>query len=172
MKKAAVFFLAFLFACAPYAGAAEKLSFPVKGKFYMQVDDGVGIWLNGEKIHHGRFGTSESKAVSLNLGDRIVMTLWNKGGPYGLKLLFVSDDRKLIINFAAAHFRVLRDPDKHDVTAKEFMNLRDSAQPLKKQHKDSIAFKNSAQWFWGEKKTGDTYVAGMVTKEMFSAFVP
>ena len=132
----------------------------------------MGIWQNGTNVHHGKIGTSESKLVNLMPGDRLVIHLWNKGGPRGFKMIFVSEDRKTAINFTPGMFRILRDPDKKDFTAKEFAEWKETAHAHKRIQGDHIAFKNTAPWFWGEKTKGDCYVAGMITKEMFEVFKP
>lgn len=164
--------LALAILLAPAMLPAESPTFPVAGRFYLEVDDTVTVYHNGAKLHTGKNGASESKDVNLAPGDRLVLALWNKGKARGLKLLFVSADRKFAINFGVDSFRILRDPDKRDFTEKEFALWKEPAQRAKHTARDHLAFKNKADWIWGEKHLGETYVAAVITKRMFENFTP
>lgn len=169
MKPFALLVLA-LFWIIPVGAHAQK--FPVAGKFYVDVDDAMDLYVNGNKVHHSDIGTSSSKELTLLPGDRLVVNLWNKVGPYGLKLLFVSTDRRYIINFKIENFRVLRDPEKKDFTDDEFASWKELAHGVRRSSRDHLTFKNKAEWIWGEKKKGLTYIAGMITKSMFDKMEP
>ncbi len=115
---------------------ADALKFPIAGKFYTDEDDSITIFLNGKRVHHGDFGTAISEEVALMPTDRLVVDLWNQGGPYGLKVIFVSTDRKTIINFGANSFRILRDPEKKDFNEKEFSSWKDVAHRVNRSSRD------------------------------------
>lgn len=166
MKTFALLALA-LFWIIPAALQAQTPKFPIVGKFYVDIDDAMDLYVNGNKVHHSDIGTSSTKELTLIPGDRLVVNLWNKGGPYGLKLLFVSTDRRFIINFKIENFRVLRDPDKKNFSEDEFASWKDLAHGVRRSSRDHLTFKNKAEWIWGEKKKGTTYIAGMITKGMF-----
>ncbi len=151
---------------------AESLRFPIAGKFYTDEDDSITIFHNGKRVHHGDFGTAISEEVALMPGDRLVIDLWNQGGPYGLKVIFVSTDRKTVINFGVNSFRILRDPEKKDFTEKEFASWKDVAHRVNRSNRDHLVFKNKAEWIWGEKKMDLCYIAGLITRDMFESMAP
>ena len=144
----------------------------VPGRFYVGVDDTARLFHNGKEIHFGKIGTSETGDVLLFPGDRLVIQVWNQVGPRGLKLLFVSKDRSKAVNFKAGAYRYWRDPDKHDFTEREFADLKEGPKVHAHRSGETFVFKNSAEWVWGEKKGGTSYLAVLVTKAMFERFNP
>jgi hypothetical protein len=168
MKKLpGIHFVLWLLLMMAGSAFAQGSGSPVQGRFYIQIDDDMSLYLNGKMIHHGDYGVSETRQVALSPGDRLVVDVENKGGPYGLKMIFVSRDRKTIINFGVDSFRLLHDPDKKDFTAREYEGWKEPAHQGYKMFHSHLTFKNTAQWVWGEKRSGISYLACLITKGMF-----
>ena len=143
-----------------------------RGKFYLHVDDSVTIFLNGAKVYHANWGVATSQEVPLSPGDRMVLKLHNAVGPRGLKMLFVSSDRKTAIHFATKDFRLWRDPEKFDFTHAEFNALAPAKKQKPYRTDKTLVFNTTAEWVWGESELGDCFLACEVDRFMFTTFQP
>ena len=150
---------------------SESKAVMIRGKFYIDVDDTCKLYLNGKLIHHAQENFSITPEVALTVGDRLIVHVWDAGNAKGLKLIFVSTDRKWIFNFVDKDYRYWHEPEIMDFTTAEFRKLKDG--PKKFGGKtDRIPFKNKSDYVWGDKPTGSSWLAVMIDKKMVSEFKP
>ena len=129
---------------------AQLLSFPLKGKFYVSVDDSVTLFLNGRQLHKAGINESSSPEVLIEPGDRVVVRLVNTGGPRRFAMAFVSSDQRTIISFRNQMCKILPDASKGDFSKEDFADLRRFADQInKKEEVRKFPFKNNAEWLWG-----------------------
>jgi len=148
---------------------ADSKAVMIRGKFYIDVDDTCKLYLNGKLIHHAQENFSITPEVALTVGDRMVVHVWDGGNAKGFKMVFVSTDKKWQFTFNDKCYRYWRDPEVFDFTAKEFQALKDG--PKKFGGKtDRIPFKNQSDYIWGDKPTGSSWLALMITKNMVAPF--
>lgn len=171
--------IAYVRAEAPLAGAvpgtgapgvAKTTPFgvvaPVKGTFFCDIDDKGTLFLNGIKVHSSGIGFSRSDEVTLSPGDRMVIQLASAFPPRYCKVLFVSTDKKQMVNFGNTNFKILPDPDSNDFEVKAFAAIGKSAKEEKKD-KNPFPFKNQSEYVWGELNV--CALGSFITKEMFVA---
>jgi len=129
---------------------AQLVSFPMKGKFHISVDDTATLFVNGRQLCKVGINESVSPETLVEPGDRIVVRLQNKGGPRRFAMIFVSADQKIIISFRDQMCKIVPDPSKTDFTAKEYDGWGKFAeQTNRKEAVRRFGFKNSAEWLWG-----------------------
>jgi len=137
----------------------------VRGKFYLEIDDAVKIYINGaEVVKVNDAKTTESNEVELKAGDHIVAQLINRGGPRFLILLFVSSDRKTSVSFMHFNFKILRDPQSVDFAPEQLQGLKEYAKVINKRDKP-LPFKCFSEFIWGDEDL--TAIGGTITPEMF-----
>ncbi|MDP1591407.1 MAG: hypothetical protein Q8M07_26870 [Prosthecobacter sp.] len=159
----------FHFGASHLMAQADSKAVMIRGKFYVDVDDTCKIYLNGVSIHHAQDFYTITPQVALADGDRLVIHVWDKGEPKGLKLFFVSTDRKWMINFPANSYRYWHDPEIMDFTVSEFQKLKDGPKKTGGK-KDRITFKNDSDFVWGDKPTGSSWLAVLINKNMVVPF--
>src|SRR4051794_20372137 len=93
---------------------AQLISYPVKGKFYISVDDTASLFVNNRQLYKAHIGESSSSETLLEPGDRIVVKLLNTGGPRKFAMIFVSTDQKTIISFRPQMCKIIPDAEKTD----------------------------------------------------------
>jgi len=121
----------------------------VAGQFHVTADDGAQILHNGRPVHTASIPLSTSPEITLKAGDRIVAQVRNGKGPRRMKMIFVSTDRRWIISFDKQSYRIL------DVTALDFApaawgKMTRRAEQRDPAPKEPFAFRNTADWVWGE----------------------
>jgi hypothetical protein len=85
----------------PVAGSAA----PIKGTFYVTVDDECTIFVNGKKVYFAQIGESRSPETELKVGDHVVVQLLNKTDGRHFLFCFASSDGKTIFSFKHHQFR-------------------------------------------------------------------
>jgi hypothetical protein len=159
----------FCFGVLHLQAQADSKAVMIRGKIYIDVDDTCKIYLNGKLIHHAQENFSITPEVALTVGDRLVVHVWDAGNAKGLKLVFVSTDKQWMFNFSDKSYRYWRDPEVMDFTAADFQGLKEG--PKKFGGKtDRIPFKNNSDYVWGDKPTGSSWLAVMITKDMVVPF--
>ena len=161
------FLLAFIASCfiALHCHAQTLTGEPPKnvtGTFYVSVDDGATIYVNGKKVHGAGIGESRSGELVLSQDDRIVVQLRDDGGGRRFMMTFVSTDRKTVVSFRHRNFKNIPDLDVTDFTVKDFERLTKFAKEEK--HKPVFPFKDYSEWIWGDLSKGS--IGCMVTPEM------
>lgn len=145
---------------------------PVKGRFYLYIDDSIDLFLNGKQIFslHNNFKQTQTNEIELKIGDRIVANLRNGGGPRGFMLLFVSSDQKQAIRFNNSAFKILLDPVAKDFSADDYLKAR-TAKEEKKSGSYPLPFKQpKSEWVWGEMDT--CTLGSQITEKMFQPRSP
>lgn len=137
---------------------------PVKGTVFCDIDDRGTIFVNGIKIHTAGMGFSRSGEVTLKPSDRLVIQLASTADPRYCKVLFVSSDKKQMINFGNTNFKILPDPDSNDFEAAAFGATNKFAKDLKKE-KNPFPYKNQSEYVWGDLNI--CAIGAVITKEMF-----
>ena len=137
---------------------------PVKGKFYVEVDDLAVLYLNSVKIHRANLGASQTGEIDLKPGDHLVVQLQNATAPRYFKLLFVSSDKHQMINFPNTALKILPDPEAVDFAPAPFAASARYARQIKN-NRNPFPYKNQSEYMWGE---ADICTLGaLLTREMF-----
>jgi hypothetical protein len=146
--------------------AQAQLS-PVKGKFFVSVDDEADILINGVQLHHARLDESESPETELKAGDRIVVKLKNIAAKRRFMLLFMSTDRKQVISFTPNSFKILPDLTIKDFTPAQFAEYKKHAFPIEGDFAKTyrLPFKSNSKWLWGDLDICD--LGCLVTPDSF-----
>jgi hypothetical protein len=160
--------LLLLLAAHPCFGQSPRNGAPVTGRFYIDVDDGARIFINGKMVYAAGINTSISPEIALQPGDRIVAQLFDTGGGKWLKLVFVAGDQKSAISFQRTNFKIISDPTVVDFTPADWAKWTKFAKTGTK-NRDRLPVKNSADEVWGEGET--TAVGAIVQAEMFRPYV-
>ncbi len=148
----------------PAVGKADT----TKGTFHMEVDDVCVLYVNGIKVHKGGSVPSKSDEVSLNPGDRVVAQLKSVGGPRYFKLLFVTSDKRQMINFKNSTFKILPDAEVNDFTPAQYSGYTRFARELKGE-RNPFPFKNKSEYLWGESDIST--LGSIISREMFAPLV-
>jgi hypothetical protein len=148
---------------------AQKVSPPVKGKFYLYIDDSIHLYLNGTEILalENTWKSTQTDVVELKPGDRIVARIGNAAGQRGFMLLFVSSGMRQAVQFTHSSFKNLPDPSATDFKPDEIHAAR-TAKPDKTNNWQPLPFKNRSEWVWGE--TNYCTLGAIITAEMFRPF--
>jgi hypothetical protein len=129
----------------PVAGSAP----PVKGTFYVTVDDECTIFVNGQKIYHAKVGESRSPETELKVGDHLVVQLLNKTDGRHFLMVFASSDGHTIFSFKHHQFKIIPDIDATDFKPDQFASW-----PMAKEEKQKKAKKlpiqNFSEFIWGD----------------------
>jgi hypothetical protein len=149
---------------------AQLISFPVKGKFYISVDDTAHVYVNNRLLYKAAIGESSSSETLLEPGDRIVVKLFNKMGPRKFAMIFVSTYQKTIVSFRNQMCKIIPDAEKTDITEKEYRDLKQFAN--QDHHGEMVrrfGFKNNAEWLWG---VGNPCALGCIIQRDFFKAMP
>lgn len=120
------------------------------GHFYVVADDIAEIYLNGEKIHHAKLGLSKSNEITVMKDDVLVIDLKNNGGPKNFMLIFLTTDRKTIVNFKNNDYRILPAFGKKNLQKEDVDAYRKFAVDLRKKPRSDIGIKHKSETVWGE----------------------
>ena len=135
-----------------------------KGTFYVSVDDGATIYINGTKFYGTGIGESRSPETELKTGDRIVIHLRNDTAGRRFLLVFAGTDGQTIVNFRARDFKIVPDLGVTDFTPDQLVNWKKS--PKSERGKNNLPVKNYSDWMWGD--LDKCIIAGTITSQMFS----
>jgi hypothetical protein len=151
----------------PVAAATPKLSTPqqtLKGSFYVSVDDGASIYVNGNKVHTAKINESRSPEMELKTGDRVVVHLHNATAEHRFMMLFVGSDQSNIVSFRARDFRMVPELGVTDFSPEQFQQW--TKQGRLERYQSRLPVKSYSDWVWGD---GDeSIIACSVTAPMFS----
>ena len=140
----------------------------LKGVFHMEVDDTCDLYVNGTKVHSGSYAPSKSEEISLKPGDRVVAQLKSLAPPKFFKLLFVSSDKRQMINFSNSSFKILPDAEATDFTPVQYNSYTRFARELKGT-RNPFPFKNKSEYMWGESEIST--LGSIIIREMFVPLV-
>ncbi len=139
---------------------------PIKGTFYVSVDDGCTIYVNGQKVYKAGLGESRSPEVELKVGDRVVVELRNKTDGRHFNFLFASSDGQKVVSFRHTDLKIVPDPGVTDFTPVQFMSWQKYAKEEKKKKPTNLPVKSGSEFLWGD--LNDTIIAGPITPQMVS----
>jgi hypothetical protein len=163
--KHLLFALLFLSGLVGAEPSTSKDALPVKGKFYYTLDDEARIFVNGTETLHLTRGAGQSKDISLKAGDRVTMQLKNVGGEKFLRLLFVAEDRSVMLPIIRNSFKCLPDPEAKDFTEADWQRYPKFAKEISDKKTETFPFKSRADYLWGD---ADVCAIGSILKrEMF-----
>lgn len=135
---------------------------PVKGTFYVAVDDGCKIFVNGASVYEVGIGQNRSPELELKVGDRIVIQLRDSGDKRYLKLVFVSNDEQRVISFKNRDFKIVNASDVTDFTPDQFQKWSKMALQVKG-YKD-LPVKSRSEYVWGD--LNNCTIACVITPQM------
>ena len=135
-----------------------------KGTFYVSVDDGATIYVNGQKFYDAPLNESRSPEMELKTGDRIVVHLRNDTAGRRFLMLFAGSDGQTIVSFRARDFKIVPDMEVVDFTPEQLAKWQ--KQPKTEHRKDNLPVKGYSDWMWGDHDK--SIIAGTVTAQMFS----
>jgi len=161
MRVLFLFLLAFTALAPARAQFANK---PVKGTFYITVDDACTIYVNGTKLFAAGIGESRTPETELKTDDRIVIQLRDDGGGRHFMIVFVSSDGQTLVNFRANNFKIVPDIGVTDFTTEQFQKWSKSAKAEK--HKPILPIKSHSEFLWGD--LSKCTIACIVNVDMFS----
>ncbi len=161
-------FILFLLLVFPLASRAQFSSTlndkAVKGTFYVSVDDGATIFINGQKFYDAPLNESRSPETQLKTGDRIVIHLRNDSAGRRFLMAFAGSDGQTIVSFQARDFRIVPDLGVTDFTPEQLAKW--TKQPKAEHRKDTLPLKSYSDWMWGD--LDKSIIAATVTAPMFS----
>jgi hypothetical protein len=144
----------------PVAGSAP----PIKGTFYVSVDDECTIYVNGKNIYHAAIGESRSPETELKVGDHIVVQLLNKTDGRHFLFVFASSDGRTIFSFKHHEFKVVPDINVTDFTPQQFAGWTLMAKEEKQKKAKKLPIQNFSEFMWGD--LDKCIIAGAVAPEM------
>jgi hypothetical protein len=148
LKFAALLLLLFTLPCRsqlPVSGSAP----PIKGTFYVTVDDECTIFVNGKEVYHAKIGESRSPETELKVGDHLVVQLLNKTDGRHFLFCFVSADGKTIFNFKHHQFKIVPDIDVTDFKPEQFSSWPTAKEEKQKKAK-KLPIQNFSEFIWGD----------------------
>lgn len=144
------------------AQLASKPGDPIKGTFYVSVDDAATIYINGTKFYTAGIGENRSPETELKVGDRIVIHLRNDTAERRFLLVFAGTET--IVNFRARDFKIVPDLGVTDFTPEKFESWKKSPRSERIKDAKDLPIKNSSDWMWGD--LDKTIIAGTITSQM------
>ncbi len=162
LLKISALFLLLLLPCRGQFPSTDAPA-PLKGVFYVSVDDAATIFVNGEQKYKAGIGESHSPEMELKAGDRVVVELRNDGDKRHFMLLFASSDQKSIVSFKHLDFRCVMG-DAKDFTPDQFRNWKITKE--EKGKKPGFPIKNYSEKLWGD--IDRCSIAAIITPSMIS----
>jgi hypothetical protein len=123
---------------------------PIKGTFYVSVDDACTIFVNGQKAYETGIGLSRSPELELKVGDRIVVHLRNDVSVRYFFVLFASSDGRTVISFRRLDFKIVPDIDVTDFTPEVFRKWEKFAKTEKQKNDKKPPVKSFSEFIWGD----------------------
>ena len=139
---------------------------PMKGTFYVSVDDAATIYVNGQKAYDAKFGESRSPELELKEGDRIVVELRNDTDGRHFLFLFASSDGNSVISFRQHDFKIVPDIGIMDFTPDEFQKWTKYAKEEKQKKTKRLPVASASEFIWGD--LDKCIIAGPITSRMIS----
>jgi len=138
---------------------------PTKGTFYISVDDGAIIFINGAQVYEAAIGETRSPELELKEGDRLVVELRNDGDKRYFMLVFAASDEQTVVSFKHRNFKIVIDPGVSDFTVAQFEGWKKYAEE-DDDRKPVLPIKSRSEWVWGD--LDKCVLACVITPEMFS----
>jgi len=138
---------------------------PTKGTFYISVDDGAIIFINGAQVYEAAIGETRSPELELKEGDRLVVELRNDGYKRYFMLVFAASDEQTVVSFKHRNFKIVPDPGVSDFTVAQFEGWKKYAEE-DDDRKPVLPIKSRSEWVWGD--LDKCVLACVITPEMFS----
>lgn len=139
---------------------------PIKGTFYVSVDDKCTLFVNGQSAYQAKLGQSRSPEMELKVGDRIVVQLQNDGDKRYFTFLFAASDGQSIISFKHRDFKIVPDIGVTDFSPEQFASWTKFAKEEEKNKTYVLPVKSASEFMWGDLDT--SIIAGVVTQQMIS----
>lgn len=139
---------------------------PIRGTFYVSVDDSCTIFVNGVKAYHTGIGVNRSPELEVKIGDRIVVHLQNDTDGRHFIFLFASSDGQKVVSFKHENFRIVPDIGVTDFTPDQFQQWTKSPKEGKHNKRDGLPVKSYSEFMWGD--LDKCIIAGTVTTQMVS----
>jgi len=137
---------------------------PIKGTFYVSVDDACTIFVNGQNVFQAGFGQSRSPELELKVGDRVVLQLRNDSNGRHFIFLFASSDGQAVISFKHRDFKIVPDIGVTDFTPEQFQKWTKFAKEEKQKNAAKLPVKSASEFIWGD--LDKTIIAGSITPQM------
>jgi len=138
---------------------------PTKGTFYISVDDGAIIFINGAQVYEAAIGETRSPELELKEGDRLVVELRNDGDKRYFMLVFAASDEQTVVSFKHRNFKIVPDPGVSDFTVAQFEGWKKYAEE-DDDRKPVLPINSRSEWVWGD--LDKCVLACVITPEMFS----
>ena len=139
---------------------------PIKGTFYVSVNDTATIFVNGQNAYQAPFGDSRSPEMELKMGDRIVVQLRNEAADRHFICLFASADGLTVVSFKHHDFKIVPDLGVTDFTPEQFQKWNKSAKEEKQKKAEKLPVKSYSEFIWGDLEK--CIIAGPVTPQMIT----
>jgi len=139
---------------------------PIKGTFYVSVDDAATIYVNSQKAFEAKFGESRSPELELKAGDRIVVELRNDTDGRHFIFLFASSDGNSVISFKQHDFKIVPDIGLTDFTPEQFQKWTKFAREEKQKKALKLPITSGSEFIWGD--LDKCILAGPITPHMIS----
>lgn len=139
---------------------------PLKGNFYVSVDDTCTIFVNGQSVYKAKLGQSRSPDLELKVGDRIVVQLQNDGDKRYFTFLFAASNGQSIISFKHRDFKIVPDIGISDFTPELFQSWTKFAKEEEKNKTYVLPVKSASEFIWGDLDT--SIIAGVITQQMIA----
>jgi len=149
---------------AQLPGAPEPA--PIKGTFYISVDDAATIYVNGQKAFSAPIGENRSPELELKVGDRIVVELRNDTDGRHFIMLFASSDGQTVISFKQHDFKIVPDIGVTDFTPEQFQQWTKYAKEEKQKKAKKLPITSGSEFIWGD--LDKCIIAGPITPHMIS----
>jgi hypothetical protein len=139
---------------------------PIKGTFYISVDDAATIFVNGQKVYYAQIGESRSPELELKEGDHIVVELRNDTDGRHFIFLFASSDGNSVISFRSHDFKIVPDIGVTDFTPEQFQKWTKYAKVEKQKKAQRLPVPSASEFIWGD--LDKCIIAGPITSHMIS----
>ena len=136
-----------------------------KGIFYVSVDDGAIIFINGAQVYEAAIGETRSPELEFKEGDRLVVQLRNDGDKRYFMLVFASSDEQNVVSFKRRNFKIVPDIGVSDFTVAQFDGWKKYAEE-DDDREPVLPIKSRSEWVWGD--LDKCVFACVITPEMFS----
>ncbi|MFT5105234.1 MAG: hypothetical protein ACI9UA_000853 [Pseudoalteromonas tetraodonis] len=149
-------------------GSAVGGDLVLSGRFYAKVDDAASFYVNGESVHKAKLGNSKSDITELKIGDIVVFSVHNHAGVKCFQTMFMSEDEKYVVSFAAEDLRVIPDGTKERVVSKgELSKIKEFANARTYEGEPKFPCEHESEYVW--EHGNNAILATIITEQMISS---